>query len=92
MKVRSSGALLLLFAMLAAGPALAAEERCTLAPDPGPCKGLFEKYFFDTETGRCEVFFYGGCDGVVPFETLAECEALCLGPPAPAPGPSGEGQ
>lgn len=53
-------------------------DRCKLRPDPGPCKGLFEKYYFDATKGSCEVFFYGGCGGVVPFETMEECESLCI--------------
>lgn len=55
-----------------------ATERCKLRTDPGPCKGLFEKFYYDAEKNRCAVFFYGGCQGVVPFDTLEECEDLCL--------------
>lgn len=50
---------------------------CALAPDPGPCKGLFEKFYFDAKSGTCRSFFYGGCQGVVPFETIEECRAAC---------------
>jgi hypothetical protein len=54
------------------------DKKCTLRPDPGPCKGIFEKYYFNSGKKACERFFYGGCQGVVPFETREECEALCL--------------
>jgi len=31
--------------------------------DPGPCIGRFTRYYYNTETGRCEEFVYGGCHG-----------------------------
>ncbi|RJQ46009.1 MAG: hypothetical protein C4538_07535 [Nitrospiraceae bacterium] len=52
-------------------------ERCMLKPDGGPCKALFERYYFDEATGKCQMFFYGGCNGTVPFETMDECEYEC---------------
>jgi len=53
------------------------ETKCSLKPDPGTCKAYIIKYFFDQSTGRCEEFIWGGCSGVVPFETLAECQMDC---------------
>lgn len=53
-------------------------EKCRLKPDGGPCKALFERYYFDPQTSECREFFYGGCGGVVPFETREECERECL--------------
>lgn len=53
-------------------------EKCLLKPDKGPCKAIFWKYYFNPETKRCEEFLYGGCDGVVPFETREECQATCI--------------
>lgn len=50
---------------------------CQLIPDPGPCDGAFPRYFFNQETGQCELFTWGGCDGVVPFETWQECVSGC---------------
>ena len=51
---------------------------CTLIPDPGMCEAAIQKYYFNQETQQCEDFNWGGCGGVVPFESLAECEAaLC---------------
>lgn len=52
-------------------------EKCSLIPDRGPCKGLFWKYYYNAKTKKCEEFVYGGCNGVVPFETKEECESLC---------------
>jgi hypothetical protein len=53
-------------------------EACALEPDPGPCEAAFQHWYFDPEVGLCKPFLYGGCDGVVPFQTLADCEASCL--------------
>ena len=51
--------------------------RCDLKPEGGPCKGLFWKYYYSPKTKKCEKFVYGGCGGVVPFDTKEECEELC---------------
>ncbi|MAZ30635.1 MAG: hypothetical protein CMP57_00910 [Flavobacteriales bacterium] len=50
-------------------------DACTLIPDPGMCEAAIQKYYFNQETQQCEDFSWGGCGGVVPFESLAECEA-----------------
>ena len=55
---------------------------CHKPPDRGPCKGLFERFYFDEKTGQCREFDWGGCQGSVPFETQKECEAACV-PPKP---------
>ena len=52
-------------------------EECLLEPDPGPCFGYMQMYYFDQDTQLCEMFIYGGCMGVVPFESLSECQSLC---------------
>jgi hypothetical protein len=51
------------------------EYLCSLKPEPGNCNASFSKYYFDDITKRCEVFTWGGCGGVVPFNTREECEA-----------------
>jgi hypothetical protein len=50
---------------------------CLVTPDPGPCEGLFARYYYDPIDQTCKEFVWGGCDGVVPFVTLAGCQALC---------------
>jgi hypothetical protein len=50
-------------------------DACTLIPNPGMCEAAIQKYYFNQETQQCEDFSWGGCGGVVPFESLAECEA-----------------
>lgn len=48
---------------------------CKLTPDPGPCRGITPRYFFNQGTGKCESFGWGGCRGRVPFDSLAACES-----------------
>ena len=53
---------------------------CTLPQDTGPCLPLqkFERYYFNSKTGRCETFMYGGCHGNENrFSTKQECEQEC---------------
>ena len=53
-------------------------DPCSLSPDPGMCFAAIQMYYFNQETQQCEDFTWGGCDGVVPFESLLECEeAFC---------------
>ena len=49
-------------------------NRCELIPDSGPCEAAIPKFYFDQETQECKEFLWGGCDGVVPFDTLEECQ------------------
>lgn len=53
------------------------DNPCTWEPDPGPCDAAIPRYYFDPQSQSCKQFIWGGCDGVVPFETLEACEA-CL--------------
>ncbi len=58
--------------------------KCSLKPDPGPCKANMERYFYDDRANKCMVFLWGGCQGTVPFGTMKECEDTCgsLGGPS----------
>jgi hypothetical protein len=53
-------------------------SRCQLVPDPGPCEEPVKKYYFDTKTKSCRPFLWGGCGGIVPFESMDECEQECI--------------
>jgi hypothetical protein len=53
------------------------KDRCEIEPIAGPCEALIYKYYFDQETQTCEEFMWGGCEGVVPFETMEECQTSC---------------
>jgi hypothetical protein len=59
------------------GAARSQSQACSLRPDGGPCKAIFTRYFYDQDARRCKSFTYGGCPGVVPFETLDECVLAC---------------
>lgn len=48
--------------------------KCSQIPEAGPCKAAFKKYYFDRKEKKCKEFTWGGCNGVVPFETLEECQ------------------
>lgn len=51
---------------------------CKLPKDPGPCRAAIPRFWFNHESGQCEVFIYGGCEGNANnFETLDECERTC---------------
>lgn len=47
---------------------------CDLEPEKGNCRAMIAKYYYDKEEGKCKEFIWGGCDGVVPFETLEACK------------------
>ena len=46
---------------------------CLLEPETGNCFASHHRYYFDPVEKKCEKFVWGGCGGVVPFETLEEC-------------------
>ena len=52
-------------------------EECLLEPDSGPCFGYVPMYYYNQDTQSCEMFIYGGCMGLVPFQSLPECQNLC---------------
>lgn len=53
-------------------------ERCSLKPDSGICAAAHKRYYFESLTNECKVFFYGGCGGVAPFNTKEDCEKSCI--------------
>jgi len=45
----------------------------------GPCKAAIPRFFFDSESGSCSGFNYGGCRGNGNnFATQQDCEAKCV--------------
>lgn len=60
------------------------KDICNERPDPGPCDQWQTKYYYDTDTRRCQPFTYGGCDGSANrFNSQSECESLCGAPQPP---------
>ena len=55
----------------------ALHQNCFVEPDPGPCRMAINRYYFDEKDKKCKRFIYGGCKGVIPFETLEECQKAC---------------
>uniref|UniRef100_W5MG52 Tissue factor pathway inhibitor n=1 Tax=Lepisosteus oculatus TaxID=7918 RepID=W5MG52_LEPOC len=63
------------------------EEKCLVTPDknpchleeePGPCRGVLTRYFFNSSAQKCDRMIYGGCFGNANnFKTLKECQATC---------------
>jgi hypothetical protein len=44
----------------------------------GPCRGAKERYYYDSATGDCKSFTYGGCRGNKNnFHTVEECQNQC---------------
>ena len=52
-------------------------DRCKLKPDAGDCRAAIPKYYYDKTEKSCKEFTWGGCGGVVPFDTMEECEKQC---------------
>ncbi len=55
---------------------------CILPLEDGYCPGRFPqlKWYFNHNTQKCELFFYGGCGGNLNrYDSKAECFATCMG-------------
>ena len=58
--------------------------------ETGNCFAAFSVYGYNSDTGECEQFIYGGCGGNENrFDTKEACEAFCAPGGATATGPSG---
>ncbi|MDP6991963.1 MAG: BPTI/Kunitz-type proteinase inhibitor domain-containing protein [Candidatus Marinimicrobia bacterium] len=53
------------------------DDACYLIPETGPCEALITRYYYDQDANICSKFTWGGCQGVVPFETMEECKRSC---------------
>nr|XP_015222226.1 PREDICTED: protein AMBP [Lepisosteus oculatus] len=54
------------------------EAACRLPMDPGPCFASVQLWAFDSDSGKCVPFKYGGCQGNGnKFYTQKECEEYC---------------
>ncbi len=67
-------------------------DRCSQPKAPGPCVSYMTRWFYNTESGSCETFVYGGCEGNRnKFLTQQECEGECItesSPQTPSPVPA----
>lgn len=56
------------------------EDVCTLPAEVGPCDAVELRWYFDTPSGKCDVFEYGGCEGNGNnFRSEDDCESRCGG-------------
>ncbi|CAB1347657.1 unnamed protein product [Coregonus sp. 'balchen'] len=54
------------------------QELCQANPDTGPCRASHRHYYYDSSTGTCQPFTYGGCLGNKNnYDTAERCLATC---------------
>ncbi|CDW53015.1 protein mig c; protein mig b; protein mig a [Trichuris trichiura] len=54
------------------------QDVCALPADEGPCLASVPKWYYDSSTGQCTNFVYGGCEGNGNrFSSKEECQNLC---------------
>ncbi|XP_020788989.1 tissue factor pathway inhibitor 2 isoform X2 [Boleophthalmus pectinirostris] len=60
---------------------------CLLPAEEGPCRANIQRFYYNTQTQKCEHFYYGGCQGNANnFRTYQECHKTCFRiPRVPAP-------
>ncbi|XP_039198304.1 kunitz/BPTI-like toxin [Crotalus tigris] len=83
----SSGSLLLLLGLLSLWAELtpvSSQDRpsdCVPA-EPGPCRGAITRFYYNSDSNKCQEFTYGGCRGNANnFKTKNKClgvSTLCL--------------
>lgn len=56
---------------------------CSLPKSEGSLCGQYRvQWFYNTEAGKCDRFWYAGCDGNEnKFESEEECKSICVEPP-----------
>jgi Kunitz/Bovine pancreatic trypsin inhibitor domain len=77
MKNRKLFLSLFMITMFVVFPHCIKSDRCNLIPDTGPCLAIFKRYYYDSIEKKCKEFNWGGCGGVVPFDTKSDCEKQC---------------
>ncbi|XP_029023149.1 tissue factor pathway inhibitor 2 [Betta splendens] len=66
-------------ASLYAVSALPPQGACLLPVEEGPCRAHIERYYYNTMSQKCEVFYYGGCQGNANnFMGYHECQKTCF--------------
>ncbi|XP_037330187.1 kunitz-type protease inhibitor 2-like [Pungitius pungitius] len=53
-------------------------EHCGAEPEVGPCRAAFQHWYYNSETGTCQSFIYGGCKGNKNnYNSKERCMATC---------------
>lgn len=53
-------------------------EHCGAEPQVGPCRAAFEHWYYNSKTGGCQSFIYGGCRGNKNnYVSKESCMATC---------------
>lgn len=53
---------------------------CFQPPIRGFCRAYFRRYYFDSKSGKCKMFIYGGCSGNRNnFRDKKSCDQTCAG-------------
>jgi hypothetical protein len=52
---------------------------CVAKPKPGNCMGAIPKIYYDFRDNRCKTFYWSGCGGFVPYQTMEACVKECEG-------------
>uniref|UniRef100_A0A023FPG5 BPTI/Kunitz inhibitor domain-containing protein n=1 Tax=Amblyomma cajennense TaxID=34607 RepID=A0A023FPG5_AMBCJ len=56
-------------------------KHCTSKAEVGLCKAKLPRWWFNTESGKCETFYYGGCGGNKNrYLSKEQCEKTCALP------------
>nr|P0DMJ4.1 RecName: Full=PI-actitoxin-Afv2b; Short=PI-AITX-Afv2b; AltName: Full=Kunitz-type protease inhibitor AFAPI-III [Anthopleura fuscoviridis] len=51
---------------------------CLLPMKVGPCRARVPRFYYNSSSGKCEGFTYGGCGANAnKFQTKAQCEKAC---------------
>lgn len=59
-------------------PPFGVDDVCSLPLAIGPCEAAFTRYYYNSKTGQCEEFIYGGCEGNENnFEKMRQCQKAC---------------
>ncbi|KAF7656572.1 hypothetical protein LDENG_00039420 [Lucifuga dentata] len=59
--------------------ALSHKGMCLLPVEEGPCRGEIQRYYYNTITQKCEIFYYGGCQGNANnFKSYEKCQKTCF--------------
>lgn len=59
-----------------AGEDRACTKTCMLQKETGRCRAYFERFYFNTKTGECETFVWGGCGGNENnYKSIEECRS-----------------